>query len=393
MAAAGSAAVMRVGIRGTVVMASLFDQSSTSLAIMGWGAELESDGLIDFGSVPSIGAPTTGGEGLTPLLGGGSSGGLTFGDLQPIAFEPIVPPGGDSGSPLPGGSLGLQFTPLEFGGGLGDGGLGGGSLFDNPFGPLQDDDDGSDGDGDGGSGGGGGGSGGGGGGSGGGGGGSGGGDGGSGGGGGDLDLTLADGANIQVFGDSFVIVERGFPQAVDRVIDGPGYDIRASEFARSGDTAEEALARFAAAVANPANPLPDMALIHLGTNDALQGIAPGTTKAALDDLIDLYTDRGIEVLLAVPEPFYPLRPDDEPKGFATPGEQNAFRQIYEELAAENEGVILARNIHDGLDNPANLEDDRFHPNFQGTELMAQNIKPELDQLVEAYVADLAAAVA
>jgi len=193
--------------------------------------------------------------------------------------------------------------------------------------------------------------------------------------------------SIMVIGDSFSIPSRGFPNHLDQTLDGLGYDIQVIDFAKSGDTAAQALTRLQSYLSSSANELPDMALIALGTNDAVQGLAPSTTKGKLDAIIDLFAARDIEVLLGEPDAYYPHRVSGS-KGFDTTVEQNAFRQLYAELAAEND-VVLARDFHDGLDNKTYLESDGFHPNQSGTALMASNIRDELSALVQDYQADLA----
>ena len=62
----------------------------------------------------------------------------------------------------------------------------------------------------------------------------------------------------------------------------------------SGDTATAALARLDWALPDDA----DAVIIELGGNDALQGIPPEGTKAALEKIIERVQARGLPILLA-----------------------------------------------------------------------------------------------
>jgi acyl-CoA thioesterase-1 len=120
--------------------------------------------------------------------------------------------------------------------------------------------------------------------------------------------------------------------------------------------------------------LPDDAsavIIELGGNDALQGIPPEGTKAALKKIIEKVQARGLPILLTGQE-----SPRNMGKDYV-----DAFRAIYADLAERYnlifypfflDGVALI----DGL-----LQEDGIHPNARGVAVIVENILPKVEELL------------
>ena len=64
---------------------------------------------------------------------------------------------------------------------------------------------------------------------------------------------------------------------------------RSSAFSKGNDTAGAAKGRLQSYFDQGQQPS-DMAIVALGTNDAVQGLATSTTKADLREIIDLFSD-------------------------------------------------------------------------------------------------------
>jgi lysophospholipase L1-like esterase len=185
--------------------------------------------------------------------------------------------------------------------------------------------------------------------------------------------------DLMVIGDSFT-AGQVFPLRLDSAITTLGYDVDVIAFSKSGDTTAAGLARLTAYFANPANEMPEMALVELGINDALAQVPLAQVQANLTAIVDLFQARGVEVLLAAAEPYFPLKLGTE-QGWTDPAIQAAFRAIYPAVAS-SEGAFLDSGFLNGLlNNLALLNADQFHPNSNGIDRIVNNVLPEVGQLI------------
>ncbi|MDT9599353.1 arylesterase [Sphingosinicella rhizophila] len=110
---------------------------------------------------------------------------------------------------------------------------------------------------------------------------------------------------------------------------------------------------------------PDLAIIALGGNDMLRGIAPGQTRADLDFILAELKRRNIRTLVAGMMAAPNLGP-----AYGT-----AFNRIFPDLAKKY-GAPLYPFFLDGVTGNAGLNlPDRIHPNFQGIKQMVTRILP------------------
>jgi acyl-CoA thioesterase-1 len=112
-------------------------------------------------------------------------------------------------------------------------------------------------------------------------------------------------------------------------------------------------------------------ILELGANDALRGLDPAVTRAALADILTRLKARGIPVLLC---------------GMVAPPNYGSdysarFNAIYPELA-KSFGVPLYPFFLEGVATDAGLNQaDGMHPTAEGVDLMVRNILP----MVEAFL--------
>ena len=177
----------------------------------------------------------------------------------------------------------------------------------------------------------------------------------------------AEPVTIVVLGDSLTaghglaLKSDAFPAQLQAALVDQGVDALVINAGVSGDTSAGGLARLAWSMADG----PDLAIIELGANDALRGLAPDATYENLNAILDWLGDQGIPVLLAGM-----LAPPNMGDAFAGP-----FNDIFPRLAADH-GVILYPFFLEGVAADATLlQIDGMHPNTAGVEVIAAAILP------------------
>jgi acyl-CoA thioesterase-1 len=114
-------------------------------------------------------------------------------------------------------------------------------------------------------------------------------------------------------------------------------------------------------------------ILELGANDALRGIDPAVTRAALTDILTRLTARKIAVLLC---------------GMVAPPNYGSdysarFNAIYPELA-KSFGVTLYPFFLEGVATEASLNQaDGLHPTAEGIDVIVKNILPTVEAFLGA----------
>jgi acyl-CoA thioesterase-1 len=158
-----------------------------------------------------------------------------------------------------------------------------------------------------------------------------------------------------------------FPAMLERALKARGHDVRVVNAGVSGDTAGAGLARLDWTLPADASAV----IIELGANDALQGLPPEATKAALEKIITRVKARGLPILLAGME-----APRNMGKEYV-----EAFGAIYPELAQEYD-LVLYPFFLDGVAMEKSLTlEDRMHPNAQGVARIVEGITPKVEELL------------
>jgi acyl-CoA thioesterase-1 len=112
-------------------------------------------------------------------------------------------------------------------------------------------------------------------------------------------------------------------------------------------------------------------IIELGGNDALQGIPPEGTKAALASIIEKIKARGLPILLAGQE---------APRNMGNDYVE-AFRALYADLASRY-GVIFYPFFLDGAAlNDGLMQADGIHPSAKGVAVIVEGILPKVEELL------------
>jgi acyl-CoA thioesterase-1 len=135
----------------------------------------------------------------------------------------------------------------------------------------------------------------------------------------------------------------------------------------SGDTAGAALKRLDWALPEDAR----AAIVELGGNDALQGIPPEGTKAALAKIIEQLQAKGLKVLLAGME-----APRNMGKDYV-----DAFGAIYADLAARYDVLLYPFFLEGAALNDGLMQADGIHPNGTGVAKIVENILPKVEELL------------
>ena len=175
-----------------------------------------------------------------------------------------------------------------------------------------------------------------------------------------------------VFGDSLsaglgLPAAEAFPAKLGRALKAKGLTVDIADAGVSGDTASAGLARLDWSVPDGT----DAVIVELGANDALRGVDPKITRAALEEILRRLQARGIAVLLA---------------GMRAPrnlGEAytRGFDPIFPELA-KAQGVLFYPFFLDGVVADAKLNQrDGVHPNAAGVDVIVARILPKVEELI------------
>ncbi len=143
-------------------------------------------------------------------------------------------------------------------------------------------------------------------------------------------------------------------------------DARVHNAGVSGDTSAGGLARLPRVLASLTQ-RPDLAIVELGANDLLRGIAPERMRANLDAILSELARCGIPVLLA---------------GMLAPAFLGAFAGRYNAIfpdLARAHGVPLYPFFLAGVvGDPALTLADRLHPNARAVGIVAGRILPHVE---------------
>ncbi len=133
----------------------------------------------------------------------------------------------------------------------------------------------------------------------------------------------------------------------------------------SGDTTADALQRLPRLLSSLVRK-PDLAIVELGANDLLRGIAPVQTRSNLNQILSMLTSCGIATLLAT---------------FEVPPFFEAFAARYEGMFADvatRHGADQAPFFPPGvMGNPQLTLPDRLHPNGKAIEMVVAHLLPSV----------------
>lgn len=179
---------------------------------------------------------------------------------------------------------------------------------------------------------------------------------------------------IVAFGDSLTSGyglpnEQAFPSQLESALRERGHNVRVVNAGVSGDTTTAALRRLDWALDGDT----DAVIVELGGNDALQGLPPEATKAALSEILEKLQAKGLPVLLAGME-----APRNLGKEYVTD-----FGAIYPDLAARYSVLLYPFFLEGAALNAALMQKDGIHPNAKGVTVIVDNILPKVEALMAA----------
>ena len=161
-----------------------------------------------------------------------------------------------------------------------------------------------------------------------------------------------------------------FPAKLQKALKDKGINVEMTNAGVSGDTASGGRERLDWSVPDGTQAV----IVELGGNDALRGIDPSVTRAALSDILTRLKARNIAVMLCGM-----LAPPNYGRDYA-----ERFNAIYPELA-KSFGVPLYPFFLDGVAADTKLNQaDGIHPTSQGVDIVVNNIMPT----VEAFLGPL-----
>ena len=158
-----------------------------------------------------------------------------------------------------------------------------------------------------------------------------------------------------------------FPARLQKALRAKGYDVTIINAGVSGDTTTGGLDRLSWSVPDGT----DGVLLELGANDALRGVDPKITKAALEKILDRLAKRHIPVLLA---------------GMQSPRNMGAdyverFDAIYPALASTHQVIFYPFFLAGVATDPKLNQGDGMHPNAEGVDVIVQRMLPSVEQLI------------
>jgi acyl-CoA thioesterase-1 len=179
---------------------------------------------------------------------------------------------------------------------------------------------------------------------------------------------------VVVLGDSLsaglgLSAAASFPERLQKVLKDKGVDVEIANAGVSGDTSTGGRDRLDWSVPDGTQAV----ILELGANDALRGIDPKLTRAALSDILTRLKARNIPVLLCGM-----LAPPNYGSDYAS-----AFNAIYPDLAKSFD-VPLYPFFLEGVAADATLNQaDGMHPTPEGVDIIVKNILPHVQALLSA----------
>ena len=161
-----------------------------------------------------------------------------------------------------------------------------------------------------------------------------------------------------------------FPEKLQKALKDKGISVDMTNAGVSGDTSSSGRDRLDWSVPEGT----EAVIIELGANDALRGLDPAVTRAALSDILTRLKARDIAVMLCGM-----MAPPNYGRDYA-----ERFNAIYPDLA-KYFGVPLYPFFLDGVAADAKLNQaDGIHPTPQGVDIIVNRIMPT----VEAFLGPL-----
>jgi acyl-CoA thioesterase-1 len=177
---------------------------------------------------------------------------------------------------------------------------------------------------------------------------------------------------ILAFGDSLtagygVQPGSGYPDLLQRKLDGLGYKYRVVSMGISGDTTSGGRARMRYALAAK----PAIVILELGSNDGLRGLPVTQMQMNLEEMIKEFQQAGAKVILAGMT---------LPRNY-TVAYVKTFEDVFRDLAKKHNLPLIPFFLEGVAGNPQYTLEDLIHPNAHGyvlvTDIVMKTLQPVL----------------
>jgi acyl-CoA thioesterase-1 len=158
-----------------------------------------------------------------------------------------------------------------------------------------------------------------------------------------------------------------FPEELQKALRAKGYDVEVANAGVSGETAEDALARFDWSVPQGTDAL----IVELGANDMLRGMPPEGAKAALAEILQKAKAAKIPTLLAGMRAAPNLGADYV----------KTFDAIYPDLAKAFDVDLYPFFLDSVAADPKLNQNDGMHPTGEGVKKIVAAILPAVAKLL------------
>ncbi len=178
---------------------------------------------------------------------------------------------------------------------------------------------------------------------------------------------------ILAFGDSLtagygVPPGSGYPDLLQRRLDGLGYKYRVVSMGISGDTTSGGRARMRYALAAK----PAIVILELGANDGLRGLPVTQMQMNLEEMIKEFQPAGAKVILAGM-----TLPRNYTTGYVKP-----FEDVFRDLAKKYKLPLIPFFLEGVAGNPKYTLEDLIHPNADGYVLVTDIVMKTLQPLLK-----------
>ena len=177
---------------------------------------------------------------------------------------------------------------------------------------------------------------------------------------------------IVAFGDSLSAgygadPGKSFPDFLQKDLDAAGLHWHVINLGVSGNTTTDGLVRLREVLRRK----PRITIVEFGGNDGLRGLPVETTRANLEQIIEMLQGAGSKVILAG----MTLPPNYGPD-YIQP-----FQQVYTDLAAKYKLTRIPFLLSDVALHPELMQRDGIHPTAEGNEIVAKTVMRYLTPLL------------
>jgi len=162
--------------------------------------------------------------------------------------------------------------------------------------------------------------------------------------------------------------EQSVPSLIQKQLDAEGYNYEVVNQGVSGDTSAGGVSRLEWSLSGDVRVL----VVELGGNDGLRGLPVETTKQNIAQIIATAQHRGVRVLLTgmeAPPSYGPLY-------------TSQFRQLFRDLAREQDVTFMPFFLEGVAGNPALNQADGIHPNPDGAVIVEREVWKALKPLLQ-----------